>query len=245
MEKILKIEGMMCPHCEARVKKCLEELPEVKEAVVSHEKDEAVVILEAEISDETLKSLNQKFNNALSFAPTLFVSVGAVYLNEENEEKIMSIQRFGVMIDCSRNGVLFSDKITDRLAEHGRNDQCVDDTNNAEDRHFKCKQRTEQKKDQASEEQNAADDIIKLLHFLHKAIGDDKANVTERKGRRADDEIVTDQIVTEECQHKTCRHTDIEFGTRLFGFQRISKIEKTKQGKRTAAYAFERKVKAA
>jgi len=56
MEKTMKIEGMMCPHCEARVKKCLEELPEVKEAIVSHEKDEAVVILAAEISDEKLKA---------------------------------------------------------------------------------------------------------------------------------------------------------------------------------------------
>ncbi|MBE6588310.1 MAG: heavy metal translocating P-type ATPase [Ruminococcaceae bacterium] len=56
MEKTMKIEGMMCPHCEARVKKCLEELPEVSEAVVSHEKNEAVVILSSEISDEKLKS---------------------------------------------------------------------------------------------------------------------------------------------------------------------------------------------
>ena len=39
MEKIMNIEGMMCGHCEARVKKCLENLPEVKEAVVSHEKE--------------------------------------------------------------------------------------------------------------------------------------------------------------------------------------------------------------
>ncbi len=56
MEKIMKIEGMMCPHCEARVKKCLEELSEVKEAIVSHEKDEARVILLSDISDEKLKS---------------------------------------------------------------------------------------------------------------------------------------------------------------------------------------------
>ena len=57
MEKKLNIEGMMCPHCEARVKKCLEELPEVSEAIVSHEKNEAVVVLSAEISDEKLKEI--------------------------------------------------------------------------------------------------------------------------------------------------------------------------------------------
>ncbi len=57
MEKILKIEGMMCPHCEARVKKCLEELSEVEAAAVSHEKGEAVVTLAKEISDEKLKSI--------------------------------------------------------------------------------------------------------------------------------------------------------------------------------------------
>ena len=57
MEKVMKIEGMMCPHCEARVKKCLEELSEVSEAIVSHEKDEAVVILASDISDEKLKAV--------------------------------------------------------------------------------------------------------------------------------------------------------------------------------------------
>ena len=54
MEKTMKIEGMMCGHCEARVKKCLEALPEVITAVVSHESGTAVVTLSAEISDEVL-----------------------------------------------------------------------------------------------------------------------------------------------------------------------------------------------
>lgn len=55
MKKTMIIEGMMCGHCEARVKKCLEALPEVKEAVVSHEKGTAEVTLDAEVSDETLR----------------------------------------------------------------------------------------------------------------------------------------------------------------------------------------------
>ena len=55
MEKTLTIEGMMCGHCEARVKKALEALPEVKEAVVSHEAGTAVVTLESAVSDEALK----------------------------------------------------------------------------------------------------------------------------------------------------------------------------------------------
>ena len=55
MTKTMKIEGMMCGHCEARVKKCLEELPAVTEAVVSHENGTAVVHLSAEVSDEVLK----------------------------------------------------------------------------------------------------------------------------------------------------------------------------------------------
>lgn len=55
MTKTMKIEGMMCGHCEARVKKCLEALPEVTEAVVSHENGTAVVTLSAEVSDVTLK----------------------------------------------------------------------------------------------------------------------------------------------------------------------------------------------
>lgn len=55
MEKTMKIEGMMCGHCEARVKKCLEALPEVDEAVVSHENGTAVVKLNGEIDDSVLK----------------------------------------------------------------------------------------------------------------------------------------------------------------------------------------------
>lgn len=54
MTKTMKIEGMMCGHCEAAVKKALEALPEVSEAVVSHEAGTAVVTMIAEVSDETL-----------------------------------------------------------------------------------------------------------------------------------------------------------------------------------------------
>lgn len=55
MEKTMKIEGMMCAHCEAAVKKCLEALPEVDAAEVSHEAGTAVVTLNARIADEVLK----------------------------------------------------------------------------------------------------------------------------------------------------------------------------------------------
>ena len=55
MEKTMKIEGMMCAHCEARVKKCLEALPQVDEAVVSHEQGTAVLRLNADVSDDVLK----------------------------------------------------------------------------------------------------------------------------------------------------------------------------------------------
>ena len=55
MTKTIKIEGMMCGHCEATVKKALEALPEVASAEVSHEKGTAVVTLTAEVSDDVLK----------------------------------------------------------------------------------------------------------------------------------------------------------------------------------------------
>ena len=55
MEKTMEIQGMMCQHCEARVKKSLEALPEVAEAVVSHADGTAVVKLNGTVSDETLK----------------------------------------------------------------------------------------------------------------------------------------------------------------------------------------------
>lgn len=56
-KKEMKIEGMMCGHCEARVKKCLEALEQVVEAVVSHETGTAVVTLIGDISDDELKAV--------------------------------------------------------------------------------------------------------------------------------------------------------------------------------------------
>ena len=55
MEKTMKINGMMCSHCSGRVKKVLEALPEVDEAVVSHEAGTAVLTLNAPVSDDVLK----------------------------------------------------------------------------------------------------------------------------------------------------------------------------------------------
>lgn len=55
MKKTLKIEGMMCGHCEARVKKCLEALEGVESAEVSHEKGMAEVSLNADVEDGVLK----------------------------------------------------------------------------------------------------------------------------------------------------------------------------------------------
>ena len=55
MTKTMKIEGMMCGHCEARVKKTLEAIDGVTEAVVSHEAGTAVVTLASDVADETLK----------------------------------------------------------------------------------------------------------------------------------------------------------------------------------------------
>ena len=55
MKKVMHIEGMMCGHCEAAVKKALEALPQVDEAVVSHEAGTAELTLNAEIADDVLK----------------------------------------------------------------------------------------------------------------------------------------------------------------------------------------------
>ena len=55
MEKTMKIEGMMCGHCEAAVKKALEALDGVNEAIVSHEKGTAIVKLNADVADDVLK----------------------------------------------------------------------------------------------------------------------------------------------------------------------------------------------
>lgn len=55
MTKTIKIEGMMCGHCEAAVKKALEALEQVENAEVSHEAGTAIVTLKSEISDDLLK----------------------------------------------------------------------------------------------------------------------------------------------------------------------------------------------
>ena len=55
MKKTMNIEGMMCGHCEARVKKALEALDGVESAEVSHEKGTAIVTLKADVANDTLK----------------------------------------------------------------------------------------------------------------------------------------------------------------------------------------------
>ena len=60
MEKIFNVDGMMCPHCEARVKTVLEEIDGIKEAIPSHTEKTVKVILEKEISDEIIKETIEK-----------------------------------------------------------------------------------------------------------------------------------------------------------------------------------------
>ena len=55
MQITMKIEGMMCPHCEAHVKKALEGVAEVREAIVSHKDGTAIVTLDADVAPVTLK----------------------------------------------------------------------------------------------------------------------------------------------------------------------------------------------
>ena len=56
MKKTLKVEGMMCTHCEARVKKALEAVPGVESAVADHDAGTAVVTLTAPVEDEALRA---------------------------------------------------------------------------------------------------------------------------------------------------------------------------------------------
>lgn len=55
MEKTMQIEGMMCPHCEGRVREILEALDGVESAVTSHEKGTAVLTLSKNVDDALLK----------------------------------------------------------------------------------------------------------------------------------------------------------------------------------------------
>ena len=55
-EILLHVEGMMCEHCQARVKKCLEEIPGVSAAEVSHKEGTAIVTTDGSVSEETLRA---------------------------------------------------------------------------------------------------------------------------------------------------------------------------------------------
>ena len=69
MEKTMKIEGMMCGHCEATVKKALEALDGVNHADVSHEQDQAVVTLKEDVADDVLKkAVEDKDYNVVSIS---------------------------------------------------------------------------------------------------------------------------------------------------------------------------------
>ena len=56
MQKTMQITGMMCPHCEARVKKALEAIDGVTEAIPNHETKSAVLTLSHEVDDASLKA---------------------------------------------------------------------------------------------------------------------------------------------------------------------------------------------
>ena len=65
-EKIIKVEGMMCPHCEAHVKKALEEIDGISEAIPSH-KDKSVIVkfsnaVQDSIIKEAIEKAGYKFN---------------------------------------------------------------------------------------------------------------------------------------------------------------------------------------
>ena len=60
MTKTLKVDGMMCGHCEARVKRALEALPEVSSATASHESGSVTVTLSSPLSDDALKEVIEK-----------------------------------------------------------------------------------------------------------------------------------------------------------------------------------------
>ena len=55
MEKTLKVKGMMCPHCEARVKKVVEAIPGVESAVASHTEGTVVITMSEEVAMDVIK----------------------------------------------------------------------------------------------------------------------------------------------------------------------------------------------
>ncbi len=69
MTKTMKIEGMMCEHCEARVKRALESLAQVAKAVVSHKEGTAVLTLQGDVDDaELMKAVEDQDYKVISIS---------------------------------------------------------------------------------------------------------------------------------------------------------------------------------
>ncbi len=63
-ELVIKINGMMCPHCEAAVKKTLEAFPKIEEAVPSHTENQAVLKLSAALTEQELAAVKKAITDA-------------------------------------------------------------------------------------------------------------------------------------------------------------------------------------
>ena len=149
----------------------------------------------------------------------------------QHQHQIREEEQHAGQCDGSIYKASISDEVAQRLTQHGGDDQCVDDANHAENRHVKVEERAEQEEQETPEEQDSADGEIQSLHSLREAVGDDEADVAERKGGGADDEIVADQHVSEERKHKTGRHAHVEPFAILLGYEGVAEIDQSEGGK--------------
>jgi len=95
LEKVIKIEGLMCGHCESTVKTALEAIPEVEEAVASHVAGNAIVTLKADVADEVLKKAVEGAG---------YIVHGIAARGEEEEQK-KTIKIEGLMCSHCENTV--------------------------------------------------------------------------------------------------------------------------------------------
>ena len=97
MEKTMEIKGMMCGHCEVTVKKALEKIEGVEEAIVSHEQGTAIVKMSEEVSDELLKQVVEDRDYEV------VKDILIVYYNEYLSQKEEKIKHLLTRFD-ERNG---------------------------------------------------------------------------------------------------------------------------------------------
>ena len=131
-----------------------------------------------------------------------------------------------------------TEEVTECFSEHGGNDHCVNDADDAEYGYIERYERREEE-DHAGEKYTAADHTVEFPDALQTAVRYNEKDVTKCEDCRTGNEAPVDHNVTEESKYETCCHGEIELFVCLLGFAGVEEIDESEQSKCAAAGAFQ------